>query len=349
MPLSLIELLPAAVRRGVAEQLLLRPARGPAVVGVSGGVDSIVLLHLLVQADPRRLVVAHLDHGLRGRSAQADARFVRRTAEKLGLPCVCGSASVKELARVRGDGIEEAGRTARRDFFGTVAARTCSPVLFLGHHADDRVETLLLALLRGTGSTGLSALRADTEQMVGRRSMRVVRPLLTVFRAELESAARAAGLVWREDASNRSRLFRRNAIRHDLLPFLEALTGRDPRRNLLRTAEILAGEDAFLEALLPGGISPDGLSVAVLRGMPVPLARRFIRRWLLESGLADIGFDDIEAVRGLVTNGKPAKINLPADWHARRRNGKIFLEHPAPAISRAGKAAAILSKMPEAL
>ena len=144
------------------------------MVGVSGGADSVALLHLLVAGGFRNLVVCHLDHCLRGRASTGDARFVRRLAEKLGLECEIGRIDVAERMAASRDSMETAARNARHGFFAECAVKHRCRRILLGHHADDQAETVLWNLLRG--SHGLKGMRRELSKD---RAIRRVKPLLT--------------------------------------------------------------------------------------------------------------------------------------------------------------------------
>jgi tRNA(Ile)-lysidine synthase len=290
------------------------------LVGVSGGRDSVALLHLLVGIGFKKLVVCHLDHELRGRASAADARFVERLAGRLGLTVIVEMLDVAKLAAERKLSVETAAREARYEFFEQTARETGWNTSFLGHHADDQAETLLFNLLRGAGGAGLGAMRPVSQ----RGGLTVVRPLLGVWRAEIDGFMKANRIKFREDASNASHEHTRNRMRNEILPMLENAMGRDVRRSLWRAAEIFAAENEWMESLTPA--PGDELSVDGLRRMPVAAQRRVIRGWLRRMDISDSGFDDVEAVRGLLENKEPAKINLPGARHARRRTKIIFIE-----------------------
>ncbi len=150
----------------------------------------------------RRLVVCHLNHGLRGKAGSEDAQFVERLATNHKLTVDIGHADVSELARTGKNSIETTARDARHRFFAEVASRRRCRTLFLGHHADDQVETFLFNLLRGAGPAGLAAMATESTRVLGRRILRIIRPLLGVWRGEINAYVAAQGLAWREDATN---------------------------------------------------------------------------------------------------------------------------------------------------
>lgn len=293
------------------------------LIGVSGGRDSVVLLHWLLARGYRKLIVCHFEHGLRGRAGKADARFVGRLAARHELSFELGSANVATLAARRKQSIETAARHERLAFFQKVARRRRCLAIFLAHHADDQVETFLLNLFRGAGGRGLGGMRPSSNF----GSLQIVRPLLGVWRSQIDSYVRSHGLEFRDDPTNEKLEARRNRIRHKIVPWLEKQFGRNIRKTIWRTASLRAEEEAYLESQVPMGLTTETeLSVKKVGALPVALQRRTIHRWLAQEGIVDLAFDDIENVRLLFAGGSPAKINLPRDRHARRRAGKIFLE-----------------------
>ena len=144
------------------------PPTHPHLIGVSGGRDSVVLLHWLTSLGYQKLIVCHLDHELRGRASQADARFVASRAAKLRLDCEIGRTDVRALAAQSKLSVETAARAARFAFFVRVARQKRCRTIFLGHHADDLVETALLNLLRGASPGGVAAMRSVSVHRIGK-------------------------------------------------------------------------------------------------------------------------------------------------------------------------------------
>ena len=320
----------SALPRQLALALADFPPAARYLVGVSGGRDSVALLDGLLAAGFSRLVVCHLDHGLRGRASAADARFVARLAGARDLPLETGRADVRALAKAAGCSLETAARDARYRFFADAAGRRRCRTVLLAHHADDQVETFLFNLLRGAGPAGLAGMARDSGRRVGRRTLRIVRPLLGVWRAEIDAYLLERGLEWREDATNADPAHAtRNALRHEALPLLARVLGRDVRRALWRTADILGAEEAWLaETLAADGPPGAELAVAAVAAQPLARQRRVLRAWLAARGIGGVGYEEVERVRALldVAAGGPAKVNLPGGRHARRRGGKLFVE-----------------------
>jgi tRNA(Ile)-lysidine synthase len=327
---------------------------GSYLIGVSGGRDSVALLHWLIDLGYKKLIVCHLNHQLRGRSSDADARFVQKlvgrynekfVGQALRLPGAgrgkrsarptmqmpridleLGAANVRALAKKKKMSIETAARDARYSFFAKAAKRHGCRTIFLAHHADDLVETFLFNLIRGAGLTGLAAMRDVSTRRVDNVDLAIVRPLLSVWRTEIDDYVREHRLKFREDASNKNLAPMRNRVRNRIIPYLEKILGRNIRQNIWRTAIIAAEEESWIDNELPESTNPY-LSVPRFRALPVALQRRAILKWLRAQNISEVGFDVVERVRLLADREAPfAKVNLPRDQHVRRRAGKIFIE-----------------------
>ncbi len=303
------------------------PARRRALVAVSGGRDSVALLHGLHALGWKNLGVVHLDHGLRGRASRADARFVARLAAQLGLRCVAGRAEVRAYAAARGISIETAARELRQVFFAHAARRERCRTVFLAHHADDQVETCLFNFLRGSGAAGLAGMRREAALKIGATELRLRRPLLGIRRAEIDAFLAARKIRWREDASNLDAAHTRNRLRLRILPALAEEFGPAFPAAILRAADILAAEEDWMRGEAARFEAGEELSVRDLAAAPLALRRRIVRAWLERAGVAEVGLAETERVLALLDPATgPAKINLPGGRHARRRQGKLFLE-----------------------
>jgi len=330
------------------------PLDGRYLIGVSGGRDSVALLHWLTNVGYKKLIFCHLNHQLRGRSSDADARFVmklveghnqefveqaprlpgsrtgkrsaRPTTRRPDLHFELGTVDVHAFATKKKMSIETAARDSRYSFFAKVAKRRRCHTIFLAHHADDLVETFLINLFRGAGSAGLAAMREVSTRCIDDVGLTIVRPLLGVWRKEIDNYVRKHGLTFREDASNKNLNPLRNRIRHRVIPYLEKILGRNIRPAIWRAATIAGEEEAWIDSQLADS-SDIEFYVAKLRALPVALQRRAIFKWLRAQNVSEIGFDVIESVRSLLgRDGRVAKVNLPRDRHVRRRAGRIFIE-----------------------
>lgn len=211
------------------------------VVGVSGGPDSMALLHLLHDANRSlgwqlRLHVAHLDHGLRGDRSAEDAAFVQAAAEALSLRCTIAHEDVSASAESQSIGVEEAGRKARYAFFHRVCLQTGADRVAVGHHADDNAETILHRVLRGTGLRGLSGIPQRRELSTG-SDVTLIRPLLRLTRTQILAYLDKGGIGYRHDPTNDEPAGVRNRIRHHVLPLVEREVNPQAREAITRLGE----------------------------------------------------------------------------------------------------------------
>ncbi len=216
------------------------------LVCVSGGKDSVTLLHLLHEMRKEwqiKLAIAHVNHKLRGKASDLDEAFVKHLAQKFKTPFLTTSVSVKEIAKSRKISIEEAARGARYQFFEQAAERIGAQKIALGHTQDDQAETVLMRLVTGTGLKGLQAVRP--KRKLGDACL--IRPLIEISRDEINSFVKKNSLSFREDKSNSSHLFLRNRIRKQLIPLLERSFNPQVKRVLARLPHLLDADLAFLE------------------------------------------------------------------------------------------------------
>src|SRR5437879_9224798 len=218
------------------------------LIGVSGRVDLIGFLHWLVNVGDNKLIVCHVNHQLRGRSSDADARFVEKLAKKYNVDFELGAANVRALARKKKMSLETAAREARYSFFSKAAKRRRCHKIFLAHHADDLVETFLLNLIRGAGLTGLGGMRDVSSRQIHGVDLTIVRPLLSIWRSDIDKYVRECHLSFREDATNKNLAPTRNRIRNRIIPYLERILDRNIRHNVWRTAIIAAEEEKWLRS-----------------------------------------------------------------------------------------------------
>jgi tRNA(Ile)-lysidine synthetase-like protein len=304
-----------------AKGLEVYPKERGYLVGVSGGVDSRVVLQILLDAGFTNLVICHLDHRLRGRDSERENQLIRRLATRLKLPLV--------QEQVQGWppklSLETAARQARQQFFARAAKQFGASHVFLGHHADDQVETFLFNILRGAGSIGQAAMRTETRISADGIDLILVRPLLHVWKQEIRDYAKRRRLKFSEDVTNMENKFTRNRIRNLLVPEIERILGRPFKANLLRLCEIAADEGELLRQLTPTWWQLDELPVRDLRTSPVALQRRVIHQWLTRQQIDDVSFEDVEQIRFMLTHQEVAKVNLSAGNSCRRRANKLFI------------------------
>jgi len=301
------------------------PPGSTVVAAVSGGPDSICLLHALwrVRRLARvKLACFHFDHRLR-EGSERDAAYVRAQAARLGLPFVMRRAT---SAPERGESVEAWARTARYEALADVLVETSGSVAAVGHTQDDQAETVLLALLRGGGLQSLAAMRPVTG--------RIVRPLLEVTRAETEAFCRALHLRPRRDPMNEDPAYLRAAIRGRVVPALEAAVGRGVRSTLARTAANLREDADFLEALAAAAAAdavtfdattPEALLRAdALAGLPRPVAARLARRSVLAMGALPEAAH-VEAILDLAAGRPGRRASLGGGLAARREREYVRL------------------------
>jgi len=231
------------VRQTIAKYEIFNPG-DKVVVGVSGGPDSLCLLHLLNRLREElgiTLHVAHLHHGLRGEEADEDARFVERLATSWGLPSTVEKRDVPAYAEREKLAIEEAARRVRYTFLAEVAKRVSACSVTVGHNADDQVETIIMHWLRGAGTAGLRGMRPLQRWPLPGIDLRLVRPLLEIPREEIEAYCQEHRLSPRFDRSNLDTTYYRNRIRHELLPLLEEYNPNI--REVIRRAALIIADD----------------------------------------------------------------------------------------------------------
>jgi len=321
MPRSTEKLGQALARRFDAAATGLHAMAPPGrryLVAVSGGCDSVVLLHWLGRLGYRKLRIVHVNHQLRGAASEGDARFVKRLAKSRELEAHIVRASLQGVGS-----LETEARELRYGAFARIGREIRCQRLFLAHHGDDQAETILWNLMRGCGLDGLSGMAPRSERRIDGRRMELLRPLLTLSREDLVAYARAHGLRWREDASNRDLAFTRNRIRHELIPLMEQIADRPVGRALGQLAEIVRADQAVMEALLlPVDPVP---GVKEMRIWPIAIQRRWLMRWLRHHQVPDLSHSLVESIRGMLTPGGPAKVNLPGARYCRRTAGQLVL------------------------
>lgn len=317
------------VRRNIARYELIKPGER-VIVGVSGGPDSVALLHVLHTLAPElelSLWVAHLNHELRGGESEADLEYVQSLAAKLGTPLVSARVNVRELARTSKLTIEEAARQARHDFLSSAAWTVGATKIALGHNLNDQAETVLMRFLRGSGIEGLAGIPPKREE-------RIIRPLLSVDREEIERYCQRHGLKPRQDSSNLDPAFARNRIRLRLIPLLREQYNPQITRRLACVAEQMRADAEVLRELVDEvyrdvTISREDETVIRLeefRRLPLSLQRRVIRRAFEEvsDGHFGLDFESTERVRDICINGESGKaIALPRGVLVNVRGGVI--------------------------
>lgn len=296
---------------------------GSVALGLSGGRDSVALLHLLVGAGAR-VCACHVHHGIRGAAADADAAFCADMCSALGVPCKLYRVDVPALARACGESLETVARRERRRLLAEHAQACGCPAVALAHHADDQAETVLFHLARG--SAGLRSMH-PVSHIAG---CTWIRPLLHCRREQITAWLQSQGLPWRDDATNTVPDVTRNALRLQVLPALSAAMGRDVAPILCRSAR-LQGEvaDALQTALeaLPL-LDPQGrLYLPFLEDKPLPFRKAALHYYLHRCGVPDISEKIIMAVCAILPADAPtATCNLPGHFRAHRSHKRLTID-----------------------
>ena len=331
------------------------------VVGVSGGPDSLALLHLLARAglhEPQSIVVAHLDHLLRSSSTD-EAGALARLCQRWALRFTIEAVDVGHLARTSDMTVEEAARTSRYHFLGKIAQEVGSHHVVVGHTANDQAETVLMHMIRGTGLAGLRGMK-PASAMPDFADIFLLRPLLAVTRLQVEAYCKAHDLYPVYDASNTDVSFFRNRLRHHLLPLLEEYNPQILER-LLNTAEVVRADVEFLESETDAALhalvrhsEKDMLRLDLerWRQLPLSLRRRTLRQavWRLRHSLRDVGFAPIEQARAVAERGQVgSKSNLPGGLLLELEYDALLLSDPRIGRGRSAPQCATEKSVPLAV
>ncbi len=311
------------VLRWCQENALFAPGQ-TVVCAVSGGADSVTMLHLL-RSLQRELGVtvsaAHFNHRLRGAESDRDEAFVRKLCADWGVPLAAASGDAAARARETGESIEEAARNLRYAFFASLGQSVAT-----AHTADDNLETILLNFLRGTGLTGLGGIPPKRDFLV--------RPILCCTRQEVLAYLDEHRLPHAEDSTNAADDCVRNRLRHNVLPLLKA-ENPSLAETALRTAQLLRQDDGFLDrlaktALQTAGAGPLAWRCDALRAEPDAVRTRAVRRMLQAIRIPKLSHAHIEAVDQLLFTDDPsARTSLPNGWAAQREYGRLRLARTA--------------------
>lgn len=311
------------------------------VVAVSGGADSLALLHGLYALRSQlncRLHVAHLNHCLRP-DADADADFVRQHVAHLELPCIVQRVEVSLLIKQWKLSVETGARRARYQFYEEVCTQTGATKVALGHHQDDTIETILMNLIRGSGSTGLKGIAPV-------RDVKFIRPLAGFTRQQIERFLTSKGLVPRHDSTNADTHYFRNRIRHELIPKLESDYNPNIKVGLSRTADVLGAESEYLDTVAREAFEacrvedPDKLKALIasesvvldrakFRQFHIAVQRRMLRQSFFEMlrCMGDFYFVHCETILSLVEGDTPnAVLALPNGLQFRRVYEHLIFE-----------------------
>lgn len=286
----------------------------------------MALLHILLEAGYRNLVLCHLNHMLRGTESSKDAALVRRLAKKHDLPCEIVREDVNKLMLNYGESMELAARNARHRFFAHCARRFRCQRVLLAHHADDQAETILFNLLRG--SQGLRGMRFSSLHTIEGKELTILRPLLETSRGEIDVYVNANRISYREDASNAEEGTTRNRLRNRAIPMLNEIMGREVRPALIRAEAASQRQQEAIEAMLATMKlrDPKGrLFLPKIAVLPPALQLSVLHDYLKEHEVNDISQELLERCACLISNVDVAKVNLPGKRFLRRKQQRLFI------------------------
>ena len=316
------------------------------LVGVSGGADSVALLHAmagLCDAHDFSLTAVHVNHGLRGEASQGDAVFVQTLCRQLSVPLLHYTVDVRAAMASQSAGMEEAARILRYECFQKAMGKSGAKALLLAHHMDDQAETILMHLMRGSGQAGLTGMEVSQPFSGGL----LVRPLLSFRRDVLCQALMEQGLSWREDATNSQPVTLRNRLRLDIMPLLEAMAPGCIAA-MGRTAKLIADEEAWWQSEAKGYLRAYArfekslcfVNCDVLKKSHRAIARRMIRAFwdsavcsmgmMMHRSMFSLDFDKTEELLDCALGLSGKAINLPGNVRGERSETRLFLIPPNP-------------------
>ena len=300
----------------------------PYLIGVSGGRDSIALLHYLRNHEPKLpLIVCHLNHQLRGKDSDEDSQFVKQIAQHYQFPCEVQSLPITNLAKQKRQSIELTARNQRYQFFKECAQKHQSSNLILAHHADDLVETLLFNLLRG--SYGLRGMQAFSQKTIQDYPINIHRPFLEWKRTKINAYIADYQIDFREDSSNAEPFTPRNRLRNEVIPLLEDIMKRPITDAVIRAAQ---AQESMQTGLLKtidftSYLDPQGrIYLPKLKNESLEIQRLILHNYLKSYPINNLSYPLIERCCNLITSSQPAKYNLPGNYYLRRKEQRLFLE-----------------------
>lgn len=305
------------------------------VVGLSGGADSVCLLHVLLwlrEEYELEISAVHVNHGIRGAESDADENFVFALCQKLGIELDVCHYDVPHEAMRMGLTLEEAGRVLRYQSFEKSLQKRSGNKIAVAHNQNDNAETVLMRVFRGTGMKGLAGIPPAREN--------IIRPLITTSRTEIEHFCQENNLSYRTDSTNLNNIYTRNFIRLDLLPLAEERLSSATLENISRMTRIIAEEEEYLNGIAMDALrhcAPDSssLSIPLLVEYPVVLRRRIIRLFLLPHTKEnrDISYEHVNMALGLLSKKTGSEICLPFGLRLKRSYALLYIpSKPAAAF-----------------
>ncbi|GKX30532.1 tRNA(Ile)-lysidine synthase [Vallitalea longa] len=299
------------------------------IIGVSGGADSICLLHLLNDFKNKLnidLNVVHVQHGIRGKDADDDAQFVKDFCDERGIKCHVYYFNVKKLAKENKLSEEEMGRKVRYQVFSEAVSEFGGTKVALAHHINDNAETIIINMLRGTGIKGIGGIRPVRDN--------IIRPLIECTRKEIENYCITNNIIYRDDYTNEMEIYTRNKIRHTVIPYIENNFNQNFITNLVNTANLVRSEDDYIDKIV---LKEKQQTVKKLNNefiidldkflqLDIVIKRRLVRHIIGEmSSLKDIEFKHIEEIIKLGGKQVSKRINLPKGLTAKRTYDSIII------------------------
>lgn len=305
------------------------------LVAVSGGADSLALLHLLAELQTKlglELHIAHLNHLIRKGDSEIDMRFVQAIAQKLKIPISVESFDVQSFAKEEKIGLEEAARRVRYAFYDRVANQVGAKKIAVGHTADDNVETFLMRILRGAGLKGLTGIPA--------KRGKIIRPLIKIWRKEIELYIGGLKLVPRRDYTNSEAKFMRNRVRLKLIPQLK-IYNLNIKEIILQTILLLTedrnylenkAEEALAEVYLNGGESEIKLSIRLLQEWEPPIQGHLLRKAIerVKGNLLDLTFQHVQAILEKLESKERWELHLPSNIFVSGYRGELTISRQRP-------------------
>lgn len=300
------------VKEFIKKFSLISPEEG-LVAGVSGGPDSVFLIHILMEMDFKKVIIAHLNHRLRGEDADMDEIFVRHLSQKLMLPLYVGREDIKKFIKEKGYSIEEGARIKRFEFLKNVKRKEGMDKIVLGHNFDDSVETTVMNFIRGSGLKGLSGIPPKHED--------VIHPILPIKREEILTCLKEKKIDFRIDKTNLSTDYLRNKIRNFLIPLIEKEFNKNFKERVWSLSEIVKTDDEYLDKIADGKIKElvkfeNGLAavkVEPFKKLHLSIKRRIIRKIIehFNLNLREYSLKNIDDVVNLFNKTSGKRIELP--------------------------------------